>query len=870
MPMTPERLRPHLEAWLDHGGLGRVHLVHLDGPWAGSDQLLIGDHYVDVSVCPSELAVREELTRPRPEGRTAVLLCPVDVRGEDVLARIAKRRVLRLHAWDAVPHLFGVRQIDPLLLKEKWMAEALVEAAPVGGYERSAAQALDADRAWRALLTHRYGIDADGGLPTLIEWAASGDTARLTERAGNEYSASATRLASTIEGASPVLALAKAGRGTQAWPLGLVTRALVDSPAGEARATARTLLGVQLGGWSFDERAARAWAAVAEDHVAELLANDAPAGQAMLQAADRAVSLVQAEALVGVSDWLSTGLKVRLQDLATALARQAAGEAEPGEVEQAAQRVRHHRLEDHHALAAMVARLTRWLARPAAPDGGEFRALAEAHVADQAYADWARTAIRVATGEPMLDEQLRALVAEADARRRGQDLEFGQRLASFVGHAAPGGPILGVEEVLSRVIAPIAKHRPVLLVVLDGMSHRVACELMEDVVARGWIELRREGQSTRTLVLAALPSVTGYSRTSLLTGQFTKGTATDEAKAFPGHPALVAASSRDGAPRLFHKGALKDPHGGLAAELRSEIAGERRVVAAVVNAIDDHLAKDDQLATPWSATYVPILRLLLDEARNAGRMVVLASDHGHVIDHGGVGRDGGPEHGERYRSAVAPAGEGEQLVEGTRVLAHGGRCVLAVAEDIRYSPRKHGYHGGGSPQEVLAPLLVLAPGLTDSLEGWSETAYDPPIWWTGQSPVPARTIAVQPLPVEEPSGQLRLGSEVKLEPAPTWIADLLGAETFVAQRASASRTQVSDERLVAILSALDAAGGKLLQDALAQRVGIAPMRLRGTLAVMRQLLNVDGYPVLSLDEDTGDVVLDVRLLREQFGLGSAT
>ena len=471
-------------------------------------------------------------------------------------------------------------------------------------------------------------------------------------------------------------------------------------------------------------------------------------------------------------------------------------------------------------------------------------------------------------GEPTLDEQLRALVAESDARRRGEDVRFAARLASYVGHAAPGGPILGVEEVLDRVVAPIAKQRPALLIVLDGMSHRVACELMEDVVARGWIELRPEGRSTRTLVLSALPSVTGYSRTSLLSGQFTKGTASDEAKAFPAHAGLLAASARGGPPKLFHKGGLKDPHGGLAADLRSEIAGERRVVAAVVNAIDDHLAKDDQLAAPWSATYIPILRLLLDEARNAGRMVVLASDHGHVLDHGGTGRDGGPEHGERYRSAVAAAGDGEQLVEGTRVLAHGGRCVLAVAEEIRYSPRKHGYHGGGSPQEVLAPLLVLAPGLTDSLAGWSETAYDPPAWWTGQPTVAAKPVLAPAVPVEEPSGQLKL-TEPKLEPAPTWIADLLAADTFVAQRQSASRTQVPDERLLAILAALDAAGGKLLQDALAQRVGIAPMRLRGTLAAIRQVLNVDGYPVLSVDEDTGDVVLDVRLLREQFGLGQA-
>src|SRR3954447_3616503 len=132
--MTPERLRPHREAWLARpGGSGRAYVVHLDGPWTGSEQLIVEDHYVDVRVCSSELAVREELAQPRPDGRTVVLLSAADVQGADVLARIAKRRVLRLHAWEAVQHLFGVRQIDPLLLREKWMAEALAESAPVGG-----------------------------------------------------------------------------------------------------------------------------------------------------------------------------------------------------------------------------------------------------------------------------------------------------------------------------------------------------------------------------------------------------------------------------------------------------------------------------------------------------------------------------------------------------------------------------------------------------------------------------------------------------------------------------------------------------------------------------------------------------------------
>ncbi len=876
--MTPERLRPHLESWLASGGPGRTFVVHLDGPWSGAEQLLVGDQYVDVHVCPSELAVREELTRPRPDGRSVVLLSPAEVQGADLLARIAKRRVLRLHAWDAVQHVFGVRQIDPLLLGEKWMAEALVESAPAGGYERTAAQGLDADRAWRSLMRHRFAIDTDAGLPGLLSWCGSPDTSRLLGRPEDERAAATRRLTSMIDGAAPVLALTETGKGEQALALGLVIRVLVDGPPGEARATARTLLSVMLGGWVFDERDARAWAQASEEQVQELLGRDAPAGQAALQAADGGVAALHAEPLVGVSDLLAAGLRARLGELGAVLARRRAGDAQPREIERAAERVRSHRLDEHRGLATMVTRLVRWLQNEA-PDPADFRAAAEAHAGDESYADWARTALRAATGEPALDEELRALVAEADERRRQQDVAFAALLANFVGHAAPGGPVLGVEEVLERIVAPLAEQRPVLFLVLDGMSHRVASELTEDVVARGWIELRPSEQSTRTLVLSALPSVTAYSRTSLLSGTLVKGNAPDEVKAFAAHVGLGAVSKRGGAPLLFHKGSLKDPHGGLASDLRSEVAGDRRIVGAVINAIDDHLARNDQLAAPWSATYVPLLRLLLDEARNAGRLVILASDHGHVLDHGGTARNGGPDHGERYRRATDPAGDGEQLVEGTRVLVPEGRCVLAVDENVRYAPRKHGYHGGGSPQEVLAPLLVFAPGLAEGLDGWAETPYDPPAWWTSdveaeQQP-PGVAAPTAPIATEEPTGQLTLGGETP--PAsdlgaaePAWIIQLISAETFVTQLAAASRSRVSEERIVAVLAALDAAGGKLLHDALARRVGIPPLRLTGTLAVMRQLLNVDGYPVLSVDEDTGDVALDVALLREQFGLGAAS
>ena len=110
--MTPERLRPHLEGWLAAGGPGRTFVGRLDGPWAGSEQLLVGDHYVDVRVCASELSVREELARPRPDARTVVPLSQGAVHGPEVHSRTAQRRGLRLDYWGAGKSMFGVRKCE--------------------------------------------------------------------------------------------------------------------------------------------------------------------------------------------------------------------------------------------------------------------------------------------------------------------------------------------------------------------------------------------------------------------------------------------------------------------------------------------------------------------------------------------------------------------------------------------------------------------------------------------------------------------------------------------------------------------------------------------------------------------------------------
>ena len=69
-----------------------------------------------------------------------------------------------------------------------------------------------------------------------------------------------------------------------------------------------------------------------------------------------------------------------------------------------------------------------------------------------------------------------------------------------------------------------------------------------------------------------------------------------------------------------------------------------------------------------------------------------------------------------------------------------------------------------------------------------------------------------------------------------------------------------------LLTALDGAGGKMTATALARRLETPLFRLRGLLAVVQRVLNVEGYAVLGRDEASDTVELDRDLLLRQFDL----
>jgi hypothetical protein len=408
------------------------------------------------------------------------------------------------------------------------------------------------------------------------------------------------------------------------------------------------------------------------------------------------------------------------------------------------------------------------------------------------------------------------------------------------------------------------------------MGLAVADEVFEALAAEDWTQAMPAQQASWPTGVAMLPTVTEVSRTSLLCGRRVDGGQTDERAGFAGHPALRAVSPPNRPPVLFHKGQLVGTSGrSLSEAVEAAIADPaQRVVGVVINAVDDHLDRGQQIGVRWDVASLGPLRWLLDAARDAERVLVVTADHGHVIHgEGATLRPAGSDGGERWRVPPPAASHDEAEISGPRVLK-GGRVILPADERVRYGGHKHGYHGGATAQEVLVPVTVVARRLPP---GWVHRPILPPPWWTG-----VRALVVEPTVVESRPAARRAPSshptlfEPTPEPAPVleraeatattgWIGRLLDTELFRTQQSRVRPRPLAAERIAGYLEAIYANGDEIPLALLATRTGEPADQVRLALALVQRVVNVDGSEVLAVRGDM-TVQLNTRLLGEQFGI----
>jgi hypothetical protein len=868
----------------------RVVGIQAAGRYVGERLRPDGAETYRIEQCDSPLAARVALVDEEPGVTVTVLVTGLSDKelGDDVLVRLAKRQLFTIDAWQIVKELFQAQTVDPRLRSHGWIAERLLELAAArtplpapGGY-------LDAEAVWPLLLEHLIGLADDRpDLAALLRWSAAAENVQRFRRLPEEPRRVIENwlVAQVGPVAGAVLRCAAAVDGPDALPVGLTLGVVHHPQAGGRLDRAAGRLERFLAGPTPEAGILERWHAAATEAV-RLLDGDVRTRSQLLHRADEILREVQAEDFAQLSDVLPRGFDQRLANLGNLLAQAVEGGAAlDGALHEARDAIRRHdqarreprRLER----IEMTLRLVRWL--KGAADAAASASLTEAardYLEQGSFVDWARSVLRAGDPVRSLSEGYARLLGRVAERREVQNRRFAELLRdqSAVGSAATDP--LPVERILDEVVAPLAAHAPVLLVLLDGMSAAVARELLPDVTRLNWVSLGPEGRPVRP-GLAAIPCVTEASRASLLCGRLGTGTAAEEAAGFAAHPGLRSHCRSGHPPVLFHKIALQEAaDASLAANVREAIASaQKRVVGVVVNAVDDHLLKGEQLDLRWTWEEIKVLPSLLYEARSARRVVVLLSDHGHLLDHQTEQRPG--EGGERWRPDDGRPGEGELEVHGPRVLlAEGHRLIAPWSERVRYGARKNGYHGGLTPQEMLIPIAVLAPAELH-LPGWAATPDPAPDWWE-ETPAPMPPAAAVPAAKPLPKPPETLWEIAEQEPAPSpeappatepaaltvpnWIAALLACPLFAEQKRLGGRAVPPDEVFRELLAAVDGAGGKMTATALARRLGTPLFRLRGLLVVVQRVLNVEGYAVLGRDEASDTVALDRELLLRQFDL----
>lgn len=903
-----------------------------------------------------------------------------DQLGDGICDHLVARRPLLPDPWLSLRDRFGAEQQEADLLSSRESArDALrllgdLPAAPAPG------GVLTRDHLIRTLTVHLFGLgDNAFTIVDLLVWSTdAGHTRRFRawltgstpDLAGDVFGWFAYTLGAP---AAAIIAAWRHRDPADLLPLGLVAAVLEDHGGldghdadhhadHDAEVALRARIEDLIGRVPLTEVALTGWA-----RSATLAANRIAAGRdpdrARFTAVQRRADALATELLVGSfterSDHLPSALDRRLERFAVA-AEDAVGSATHPAAPTAAQmdvvESAWNRIQEHATvadtpeaqwsrdigLAQAVLRLLRYSA-----ETGQGTApptdLASAVTWYRESGSWVDAAVNDAFGgsdRPRLAQLAHRVLTRTRAGRAEQDLAVAGLLAAAgtyrpVDPQSAAAPLM-VEDLLEQVLLPLTTaparegdrggdeppHRsPVLLVVADGMSAAAANDVLLDIARRhaaSWQQADLAGpRGPVGAVLAALPSVTRYSRCSLLSGRISSGEQAVETRQFGAWLTAHSLGSRDQV--LFHKADIEAVSAGhaLPQPVRSAVDDTvgRPVVACVLNAIDDALDRSDPIGTRWTTSALHPLDALLHAAARVGRTVLLTSDHGHVVERRenptrqrgqGLSARWRPVHGATDTADGVDPEPDEILVRGPRVLSDNEQAILAVSEQIRYSRGlKAGYHGGAALAEVVIPVAILVPGEVPTHLPLTPSGPRVPTWWVGADTItgvgsplvgpasPQSTGQPRIRPHRPPQG-VRTPAGVATEPglfAPVAPTPAGGPDNPITAASAAGGTSGRDgtdrvgrllasalftdnrERFAAalpavqigrLLRALIGAGGALTRPRAAAALGVDEHRVARVLAVIGQVVNIDGIVVLA--QTGAEVTLHEGLLYEQFGI----
>jgi len=527
--------------------------------------------------------------------------------------------------------------------------------------------------------------------------------------------------------------------------------------------------------------------------------------------------------------------------------------------------------------------------------------LAREYASEGGFVDWCRQRLRgpLSFGEP-LDGAVHAILESADACRKEDNRAFAQGLVHWAHAARPAHQVLSIDAVIGQLVEPLLAGHPnrkVLVVVMDGMSWTSAVQLLGRLEQESWAPIvwrpkGHEAQLHGPPVLADLPTRTEVSRASLFAGKRDKRSTErgsgDDGKRWAANKAALRIVDGEVLQPLVMRANLMSGDG-LHTQVRKALDSEARVLAVIVNAIDENLKGSDQTVIDYSQTAIKPLTGLLTQAAGNERIVLLVGDHGHALGaamstHGVTD----PAHASRPRGRRWRALDRDEQPRDFEIrLPESCWCppgwdgVATIWDEhvCNVHPR-FGEHGGVSLPEVVTPALLVAPdwlarALGDDTSELETRPFPKPDWWHLEVTPPAQRAkrkpdqpgpAVQQMsipgcPTEEPAVQ-----SVTAAPMPDVVEALRESKVF---RSHAQDRQEADvEKVLGWLAVLVEAGGTVPAAEFARKCQERPHRVNGLVARMGLILNIDGYDVVKHDVASKQVVLNRSRLEQQYGLST--
>lgn len=909
-----ERLfrRKHRSKLLALFGRGQSGRFDLDGvSWA-----------IVPTVC--ELELRTKLPRPGEAATTGSVYLvdwTEDTLPLDVSCRLAGGRLYHVAREARLAALLGARDSE-MGLSSTALAR-LVLTGGIEGLRKVTGLQLTRNDLWKRVLEARFGIsesDLESG-GSWLSWARRSDAGPMFARAceSDDLLRAVRRewLAWLDERLQAVGTL-----GFRAWELGCVNsalQALLLLVAAEEnhdpylQGLVNGLIASIAPGLVAEIRGIHAEGA-SKSLLKAVLSAESVEDRRLLEQAEQHAVAGGAAALAAVSDWLPAGHATREAAVTTALSTFI--DAPTAEVLEellaSLNRLSEHHLDSalrrsEHEARNMAARLATWLlARHVRPQLAQYGTawqpaidLARRYAEEGGFLDWARQSLRAmrSVNEGLM-AAVRRLSKTVEVAARADDQRFAKAYVSWVDAGKPSSEVLPIEHVTKRVVAQFLKggeHRRLLIVLMDGMSYAAAVQLLQRLRdQRRWSPIKWRAAGASGLlpippVLAAAPTLTEVSRAALFAGVADprfgdQGTDKDDAR-WSSNPHVRELVGEEPLKVFFRRDILAGHE--LIDELKQAIANEKkRVVAVVVNAIDEQLKGSLQVAIDYSSSKTQILPLdaLLSAADGAERAVLLVADHGHVLGDAMRVADGrippGRDGGARWRALT----EGEQPQEGEVLLPRTswkprGAAGVAALWDTSLSNRSphYGEHGGLSLAETVAPAFLIAPEWLERVAGedFELTCHvlPEPDWWLlkiARPPAPPVAMAQPakpPTQVDLPGIELvptnATASAPRVSAEPALVMKLRESKVFVQQVASVSKPDV--ERVLTWLSVLVEMGDSLTATDFARLCGVRPHQVAGVVARMG-ILNADGFAIVEHNVAARRVVLHRAKLIAQFGV----